>query len=67
VNVNIGDSLRAFAVFGWRNAPTPAVIRRQHTVVASEIDPRFWHEGRQSPNEIYWIDFNVNFKTPSVD
>ena len=36
------------AAFGRCNEPTPAVVRRQHTVVASEIDPRFWHEGRQS-------------------
>jgi hypothetical protein len=67
VNVSIGDSLRAFAAYGRYNAPTPAAIGRQHTVVAGEIDPLFWHESRQSRNEIYWVDFNVNFKTPSVD
>ena len=45
-----------FAAFSRGDIPTPAVVRRQHTVVASEIDPRFWHEGRQSRNEMHWVE-----------
>lgn len=42
-NFNTGDSLRAFATFGWCNEATPAVVGRQHTVVTSGVDSRFWY------------------------
>ena len=64
MNVSIGDSRRAFAAFGRGNLPTPAVVRRQHFVVASEIDPRFWHGGRQSRNEIHWIEGQLRGAIP---
>ena len=64
MNVSIGDSRRAFAAFGRGDLPTPAVVRRQHTVVASEIDPRFWHEGRQSRNEFHWIEGHLGRSIP---
>jgi hypothetical protein len=64
VNVSIGDSLRAFAAFGRGDLPTPAVVRRQHTVVASEIDPQFWYEGRQSRNEIHWVEGHLGCSIP---
>ena len=58
------DSFRGFAAFGRCNAPTPAVIGRQHTVVTSEIDSRFWHEGRQSRNEIHWVEGHLGCSIP---
>ncbi len=64
MNVSIGDSRRAFAAFGRCNALTPAVIGRQHTVVTSEIDPRFWHEDRQSRNEIHWVKGHLGRSIP---
>jgi hypothetical protein len=64
VNVSIGDSRRAFAAFGRCNALTPAVIGRQHTVVTSEIDPRFWHEDRQSRNEMHGVEGHLRGAIP---
>ncbi|MFT4826636.1 MAG: hypothetical protein ACJAUG_002255 [Halioglobus sp.] len=32
---------RTFAAFGWRDQPSPAVVRREDPMESREIDPRF--------------------------
>jgi len=34
----------------------PAMVRGKDAVVASEVDPGFWHQGGQSRHEIHRIE-----------
>jgi hypothetical protein len=36
----------------------------QGVLVTKEIDPRFWHEGRQSRNEIHWVEGRLRGAIP---
>jgi hypothetical protein len=57
--------LKCLATFGRGDLPAPAVIRCQNAVVAGEIDPRFWHEGGQSRNELHRIEGHLGCPVPS--
>ena len=52
----VGKRLDAFPASRWRDEPSPAVVRRQDAMVASEIDSGFWHQGGQSRYEIQWLE-----------
>ena len=51
-DVCVGDRLGAFPASGGCNQPSPAVVRRQDTVVASEVDAGFGYQSRQTRNEV---------------
>jgi hypothetical protein len=38
----VGDGLDAFTAPGWRDEPSPAMVRCQDAVVAGEVDSRLW-------------------------
>ena len=44
-DLSIGNRLGTFSSPGWRDQPTPAVIWRQNTVIAGEVDAGFGYQG----------------------
>ena len=57
--MRIGIRLDAFSAVGWYDQSAPSLIRGKNTMVASEVDPRFGHEGRQSRNEIHRLECDL--------
>ena len=61
---SIGDLFNAFAAFGWRDQSSPSVVRREHSMIPGEVDARFWHECRQSCDEIHRLECHLRGAIP---
>ena len=54
-DLHIGNRLDSFSTPGWRDQPSPAVVRCEYAVVSGEVDPRLRHQCRQSRYEIHGV------------
>ena len=52
----VGDRHDAFPAPGWCDYSTTAMVWSENTMVAGEVDPRLWHQSRQTGNEIHRLE-----------
>ena len=56
--------LKCLATSGRSDFPAPAMVRSKDAMESREIDPRFWHEGRQSRNEVHGFECYLGRSVP---
>ena len=55
---------RSDAAFSWCDQSTPAMVRSEDAMESREIDPRLWHESRQSGNEVNGFECYLGRSVP---
>lgn len=66
-DLHIGNRLDSFSTLGWRDQSAPAVIWRQNTVLAGEVDTGFGYQGSQPGNEVHRFEGHLCRSIPVRD